>query len=44
MAPYTTVEKALEWSKLSADQWKGVAGALGDDTLDDLPTIASVNA
>ena len=43
MAQYNSVEKGLEWAKLSTEKWKEIAGALGDDTLNDLPTIAMIN-
>ena len=39
-----TINDALEWSKLKADQWKSIASALGDEDLDDFPTIAMVSA
>ena len=42
MAPSNAINKlteALDWAKLKMEQWKVIATELGDDTVDDLPTI-----
>ena len=41
-ATITCLTEALDWSKLKLEQWKVVAAELGDESVDDLPTIAAI--